>query len=459
MIHAAVDSMIRLDEAELPPKMLPLLHQTLSAPNPEYSLRQRMGRWTGNTPENLTLIGYSHNGELALPRGAVAALKAAAVAAGRRVVFDDQRVSFEAEEYGFSFSLRDYQEEAAAALVHNTQGVVVLPCGGGKTVVGAAVIARLGQPALVLVHTHDLLEQWRNTLRDALGVEPGIIAGGELKPDRVTVATIQTLITLGPSALWRLGQRFGLVIIDEAHHVPSETFRLVLGRIPAKYRFGLTATPERADGLTPLLTFGLGPIVFDLKHQRLVDAGYLVIPEVYRVDTNISVEADDYTELVSALCKHEARNRQLLQLASECAHGGRCTLILSGRVTHCEQLAAALNEDGIDAAALTGRVPKKKRTALLGLFRAGELPILCATSLADEGLDVSRLERLILATPARAEGRTIQRLGRLMRPHPGKATPILYDLVDDHPMAQRHHAARRYAYRKALGDVAIRSYT
>ena len=81
--------------------------------------------------------------------------------------------------------------------------------------------------------------------------------------------------------------------------------------------------------------------------------------------------------------------------------------------------------------------------------------MVCATTLADEGLDVSRLERLILATPARAEGRTIQRLGRLMRPHPGKATPILFDLIDDALMARRQQSARRRAYKKVLGKEAL----
>ena len=149
---------------------------------------------------------------------------------------------------------------------------------------------------------------------------------------------------------------------------------------------------------------------------------------------------------------YAGRNTQLLDLATESTFGGKATLVLSGRVDHCEHLTAKLCEDDVAAAALTGRTPKAKRTAILDAFREGELAVVCATSLADEGLDVCRLERLILATPAQAEGRTIQRLGRLMRPHPGKATPILYDLVDDHPMARRQHAARRRAYRKVLGD-------
>jgi len=130
---------------------------------------------------------------------------------------------------------------------------------------------------------------------------------------------------------------------------------------------------------------------------------------------------------------------------------GHTILVLSNRVTHCRQLAEAISDRGISAEALTGSVGKAKRKRVLQSFREGSVKVLCATSLADEGLDIERLSRLILATPARAEGRTIQRLGRLMRPHPGKGTPVLFDLVDEHPMARRQHTARRRAYRKVLG--------
>ena len=480
MVHAIVDSAIRIAEADLPPRSLALLHRALSFPttaferssktgreraarvrrtalakrgrNPEFALRERMGRWTGATPEELCLIDRDAEGQLAFPRGAVSAVREAVASAGERITFDDRRVRHEPAGFEFAFELRDYQEEAVRALVRHTQGAAVLPCGAGKTVIGAGAIARCQQPALVLVHTHDLLEQWRDTLRAALGVEPGVVSEGRVEPAAVTVATVQTLVNLSPEALAELGARFGTVVVDECHHVPASTFREVVGAMPAFYRFGLTATPERGDGLTPMLTFALGEPVFHIDHARLVAAGHLVVPEIVAVSTGVAIDADSHTALVSALIRHEARNTQLLQLIAESTFNRHATLVLSARVEHCEYLARRPCEDDVAAASLTSRTPKAQRAAILEAFRAGELSAVCATSLADEGLDVSRLERLILATPARAEGRTIQRLGRLMRPHPGKRTPVLYDLVDDHPIARRQHAARRRAYRKVLGD-------
>ena len=176
MVRAIVDSVIRLAEAELPPRSLATLHRALSFPNPEFVMRQRMGRWTGATPEEICLIDRDDQGRLVFPRGAVGTLRAAVASAGAELAFNDRRVRHEALDLPFSFTLRDYQEEAVVALVRHTQGTAVLPCGAGKTVIGAGAIARCGQPALVLVHTHDLLEQWRDTLRAALEVELGVIA-------------------------------------------------------------------------------------------------------------------------------------------------------------------------------------------------------------------------------------------------------------------------------------------
>ncbi len=459
MIHAFVDSLIRVPEAALPAKALARLHRALSFPNPAFAKLERLGKWTGATSEELCLLERDALGNYTLPRGAVAQLRAAIAATGDSLAFTDHRTRQERVPFAFAWQLRDYQEEAVRALVRATQGTTLLPCGAGKTVIGTAAIARCRQPALVLVHTHDLLAQWAQTIRDALGIEPGVVTGGTSEPALVTVATVQSLASLPPEARAAFGRRFGTVVLDECHHAPASTFREVLAACPAFFRFGLTATPQREDGLTPMLDFTFGPSAFAIDHARLVDAGHLVVPEIVSVRTGIAPDVADHAELITALVRDERRNRRLVDLAMESTFGGHATLVLTARVAHAERLAAMLAEYDVPAAALTGSTPKAHRAAILEAFRAGELRALCATSLADEGLDVASLSRLILATPARAEGRTIQRLGRLMRPHSGKGTPVLYDLVDEHPLARRQHSARLCAYRKVLGESATMSTT
>lgn len=249
------------------------------------------------------------------------------------------------------------------------------------------------------------------------------------------------------------------VLVHNCHHSPSVTFRSVLGALPGRYRFGLTATPTREDGLTPLLELCIGPVVFAMDHAELVEGGYLVTPEVRPLPTKCAPEVERYSDLVSALVADGWRNRFLSELAAEQANRGRPVLLLSARVGHCRHLAELIRERQVVAETLTGSLSRKKRHDVLERFRKGEVQVLCATSLADEGLDIASLECLILATPARAQGRTIQRLGRLMRPHPGKGTPVLFDVVDAHPMARNQFLARLTAYRQVLGKKALRRAT
>ena len=130
-------------------------------------------------------------------------------------------------------------------------------------------------------------------------------------------------------------------------------------------------------------------------------------------------------------------------------------MVLSGRVEHCEVLADAVRARGVTAAALTGKVGREQRKALLDDAREGRLQVLMATSLADEGLDLPRLSRVFLAFPGRSRGRTIQRLGRLMRPHPSKQSAVLFDFVDTRvPILRRHHLERRKLYSEVLGIPA-----
>ena len=453
MVHAVVDSLIRLDASAVHPRALEILRRALTFPNPEYVRRLRFDRWVGATPEEISLLEVGDDGRVTLPRGGVGHLRESLAAAGQSVVFEDRRVRAPVADLRLRLELRDYQQAAAAALARGVQGCVVLPCGSGKTVVAAATLAAVGQRALVLVHTHDLAEQWQEAVRRTLGSEAAVHGEASGEEATVTVALVQALAAMEPAELRAFGRRFGAVVVDEAHHVPALTFREVLGALPAKYRFGLTATPERPDGLTPLLNLGIGPTVYRIGHDELVDAGHLIVPKIVPVATGCAPAADAYSALVQALIADDDRNGLVCDLVAGRVGEGRTVLILSARVDHCETLAAALRERGVAAEALTGRVPRRRRAEVLGRFRDGETRALCATSLADEGLDVPALDAVVLATPARAEGRTVQRLGRLMRPHPGKNTPTLYDLVDEHPLARRQFAARRRAYRKVVGDT------
>ena len=457
-MRARVDSALTLDASEVPPKVIERLCRTLSFPNPAYLDRLRLGLHPGAELETVCFV-EQRDGELRLPRGAIHVLRRAAAQEGLIVACADARVLPEAQLEPLSeLQLRDYQQGAVDKLVKVTQGTVVIPCGGGKTRVGMGAIARLRTPTLILVHTLDLAEQWLGELRDKLGVEAGLIGDGEEHPKPVTVAVIQALARWDEAKLDSFLRGFGLLILDEAHHVAASTFHSVVDRCPARYRLGLTATPEREDGLSALLDLFLGPPLVVVTHEELVAAGVLTVPEIRSIETAFTYPytgAEDYAPMLAAVARDEARNRLVVDAVVDEARAGHVCLVLSGRIDHCQLLAEAIAAQGVSAAVLTSEVKRERRKVLLDEARAGRLSVLVATSLADEGLDLPRLSRVFLAYPGRARGRTVQRLGRLMRPHPDKEDAALFDFVDRKvPLLRRHHLERRKLYAEVLGVPA-----
>jgi superfamily II DNA or RNA helicase len=457
-MRARVDSALTLDAREVPPKVVERLCRTLSFPNPAYLDRLRLGLHPGAELETVCFV-EQRGGELRLPRGAIHVLRRSGAQEGLIVACDDARVLPEAHlEPLRELPLRGYQEAAVDKLAKVTQGTVVIPCGGGKTRVGMGAIARLRTPTLILVHTLDLAEQWLGELRDKLGVAAGLIGDGEEQLAPVTVAVIQALVRWEPTKLDAFLRGFGLLILDEAHHVAASTFHSVVDRCPARYRLGLTATPEREDGLTALLDLFLGAPLVVVTHEELVAAGVLTVPEIRSVETDFTYPytgAEDYAPMLAAVASDGARNRLIVDAVTREARAGHVCLVLSGRIDHCERLAEGIAAGGVSAAVLTGEVKRERRKVLLDEARAGKLSVLVATSLADEGLDLPRLSRVFLAYPGRARGRTVQRLGRLMRPHADKQDAALFDFVDRKvPILRRHHLERRKLYAEVLGVPA-----
>ncbi len=456
-MRALVDSGIHLAGSDLSPKLAERLQRALSFQNPEYLDRLRLGLSTRAVPERLCFVEEAVDG-LRLPRGAIQTLRQLAAAAGLTICCEDRRTRpAELLSPLRNPPLRPYQERAVAAMAAVTQGLVVVPCGGGKTRIGIGAVAHLATPALILVHTHDLAEQWREQVHDLLGIEAAVVGDGRTALAPITIALVQTLTRFGPGQLDAFLATFGLLLLDEAHHCPSTTFRGVVDRCPARYRFGLTATPEREDGLSPLLDLFLGQPIATVSHDELVAAGILKLPDVRVIETGFAFSyesADDYARLLDGLVRDEARNELVAGTVAAEAQAGHLCLVLSGRIDHCQSLVTRLRTRGVGAELLTGKVKKERRKELLDAARAGKVPVLVATTLADEGLDLPALSRVFLAYPGRARGRTLQRLGRLMRAHPGKTDAVLFDFVDAKvPVLRRHHVERRRLYAEVLGSA------
>ncbi|MFA7329751.1 MAG: DEAD/DEAH box helicase family protein [Candidatus Delongbacteria bacterium] len=465
-----VASLIRIPLAELPAGARERLERALSYANPAYVAAKKRGiqvpkekvdgRWR-EIPKRLEGFHVDTQGCWCAPRGAIALLKEAlAPWPGAQ----DHRALWPTSIPPFHPPLRPYQEAAKVAMVQRQQGVVVIPAGGGKTFTALAALAEIQQRTLILVHTLDLLEQWRDEIEELFGFLPGAVDLRTSPP--ITLATVQTLTRLETGALARELAQYGCLILDEGHHCPASTFDRVVNACPAKWRLALTATPEREDGLTQKLFHTFGPILHETRQADLLQGGWLVPAVIHEVHTAFTFPyrgAGDWQALSGALAKDETR-RQLVLDTLEALHQDeeRVILVLSGRVEdHLEPLFQAAKARGIVGELLAGKVKKDTRRMIRHAVRSGHVRVLFASTVADEGLNIPELNTLLLTFPAKAEGRVEQRVGRVMRAAPGKTRGEVFDFIDsavtnvdnDSKPLLRQYAGRKAAYKKLMATI------
>jgi superfamily II DNA or RNA helicase/Holliday junction resolvasome RuvABC endonuclease subunit len=463
-----VDSLIRIPLRDLAPRTRELLEKALSYPNPAYQQAKARGKQTPRekvdgvwreVPKRLDGFHVDERGRWCMPRGAVALLREH-LPAWPGIEDRRSRAPLSPSTLpAMRTILRPYQLAAKEAMVAKTQGVVVIPAGGGKTMAAMAALVEIRQRTLVLVHTLDLKEQWEEELEEHLGVVPG-------KAAPIQVATVQTLTRMPAEALGRHLAGFGCLILDEGHHAPASTFDRVVAACPAAWRLALTATPEREDGLTPKLLHTFGPILHETRQEDLLAAGFLVPAVVHEVHTSFTFPyqgAEDYQALAEALARDEDR-RQLVLDTLEALNQDeeRVILVLSTRVEdHLFPLFEAAKARGIQGELLAGKVKKDARRLIRRAVREGHVRVLFASTVADEGLNIPELNTLLLTFPAKAEGRVEQRVGRVMRAAPGKSKGDVYDFIDsgvthvatDAKPFLRQYAKRRAAYKKLKATI------
>jgi len=400
------------------------IRKHFSYPNPKFLENIRLGHSNFATPRTINITSLTRD-RLTLPRGTIATLKK---------LLPDLRIEDETLTNAVDFApsgihLKPFQKPAVEKLLKRNQGVLVAPPGSGKTIMAIELIVRRGQKTLILVHTKDLSAQWLTRISEWAGIKPGVIDASTFDVGEVTVGMIQTL----SRPLERpFVEQFGCVVLDEAHHVPAETFQTLLNQFPARYRYGLTATPIRRDGLDFLLTGTLGPILYTIEKADLIESGNLMRPKVRAVHTDLYLEdCKDYGTLIEAATESSGRNDLILRHLALEAVDHLC-LVLSERVRHVRLLHELFTErhPDIPAGFITGEVKGEERVTALDSLRRGEIRVLFATRIADEGLDVLALDRLFLTCPIRFAGKVEQQVGRILRVCEGKQQPVVYDFVD-----------------------------
>ena len=348
-----------------------------------------------------------------------------------------------------NYRLRRYQKRAVKKALKDKMGVLALPVGSGKTVVGLRIIHELNLSALIVVHTKELLYQWRGKIEELLGIEAGIIGDNRWEEEKVTVAMIQTLLSRGVD---KLKNDYAIVMFDECHRTSAAEKFYQLGiSLPQVYRFGLSATPwRRVRGEEIKIEAVVGPIIYEVKAEDLIREGFLARPrfEVVTYESSMPSFSERYKELYEdVIMNNEERNRAIVEKARDLVEKGHRVLIDVKRIEHGKILKEMLKKEGITAEFLSSQSPN--RWEVLEAYRKGEIPVLIST-LLKEGVDIPEISAIILAGGGKSDIMTIQTIGRALRPKKGMRA-LIVDIADDDPLLYTHFIERQKALKQYYG--------
>ncbi|MBG6094668.1 DNA repair helicase XPB [Nocardioides sp. WG-D5] len=368
------------------------------------------------------------------------------------------------------WALRPYQSEAAESFWHGGSGVVVLPCGAGKTLVGAAAMAHAQATTLILVTNTVSARQWKDELVRRTSLTPDEIGeySGSVKEIRpVTIATYQVLTARRKGAYPHLelldARDWGLIVYDEVHLLPAPIFRMTAD-LQARRRLGLTATLVREDGREGDVFSLIGPKRYDAPWKDIEAQGWIAPADC--VEVRVTLPTDE--RLVYATAEPDERYRiascthHKIDVVKEivASHADKPTLVIGQYLEQLDEIAASL-----DAPVIEGKTSVKERQRLFDAFRSGEIDLLVVSKVANFSIDLPSAEVAIQVSGAYGSRQEeAQRLGRLLRPGDGNKTAHFYTIVsrdtvdaDFAQNRQRFLAEQGYAYRivdaESLGDL------
>jgi superfamily II DNA or RNA helicase len=358
----------------------------------------------------------------------------------------------------FSGSIRPAQEPVVNSFLLPTprDGVISLQTGGGKTVCALYIASQLKLPTLVLVHSGFLKDQWVERIQAFLPkARIGTIQGEvlDIKNKDIVVGMLQTISMkeFPPKTF----SSFGLVIVDECHHIASETFVQAIPKLTSKHMLGLSATPERKDKLMHVINWCLGPMLYQSNSAEKVDDGVKV--EVLEFATEdiefnriIKNQAGVmFTSLmINKITEFEARNAKIIELLKDVfEEENRQILVLSDRVEHTKKLFELLPPE---IQAHTGILARGMKPAMRTEFCESKRILISTYQLVKEGFDVASLNTLVMATP-RPDIEQI--VGRILRVEKAKRTvaPLIFDIVDS--TFRRQFQERLKLYRERSYEV------
>ena len=467
-IECILDNQIYVKKLKLLPNEISYLKRLASFTNPEFYEKQRLRLPIYKTPRIISCFEEDER-FLILPRGCMDKIRTICEKSNVKLVIKDNRELGIKTDYNFVGTLNKKQEKVMNELLKYDTGVLCATTGFGKTVIAAKIISKLKVNALVLVNRNSLLEQWKERLSYFLDInkkEIGQIgASKENLNGKLDIASVQSLTK--KENMEDLVKNYGLVIVDECHHVAAYGFEQVMKAIRSKYVYGLTATPTRKDGLHKIIYMQCGDIRVrvanrELKQNRKMEHVVIVKNTGYKFIGEEEKQKLQISELLNDMCNNVFRNEIIIEDIKQSVLEGRIPIVLTERVDHLKILKEGLDEKlkglGIPVVIYKGTMGKKQAVEVQNILREADEEgrpriILATSSSIGEGFDDSRLDTLFLTMPVSWKGRIIQYVGRLHREHDGKNKVIVYDYLDNMKVLDKMFERRMRGYKIAGYEV------
>ncbi len=450
--------MIYIKKDDLSQQILNKIKRLAAFKNPDFYKAQAMRLPTYNKPRIISLSEETDQ-YLSIPRGCEEQLNVMFEKAGTKIEYINETNRGSSINVQFNGQLRKKQKEAANELLNYDTGVLSATTAFGKTVVGANLISEKKVNTLIIVHTRQLLEQWKDRLKEFLIINEkipkiqkkmggkmeksiiGQIGGGKNTSNGIIdIALMQSLVREGE--VKELVKDYGMVLVDECHHAASFSYERILKEVSAKYVYGLTATPLRRDGQHPIIFMLCGDIRYRINPQTQADKRpfeHFVIPRISSMKMPLiddSKTSASINKVFAYVSENQIRNNLIVEDILTSIKTGRNILVLTERTAHVQKLYDMLKNEVKNIFILTGRLSLKKRREtnekLKNISESENVLIIATGKYIGEGFDYPRLDTLFLTFPISWKGKLQQYAGRLHRLYEEKRDVYIYDYVDIH---------------------------
>lgn len=407
--------------------LINFLKEELNFINSQYFIKKKSGKNTFGTERYFKLVEETEN-KIIIPRGFIGKLLRFCKEQNLEFDFQDNRKLRNEISYTFNATLRNHQEKSIESVSKKDFGVIVAPPASGKTIMGLKIIADKRQPALIVVHRKQLLEQWQERVQAFLGIpkqEIGIIGQGKTKIGKqITIATIQSL----QKQIEQIQNQFGTILVDECHHIPAETFRNSIEKLNTFYLYGLTATPFRKYNDDKLIFAFLGEIISEITSNEIENFQHAqIIVRTTNLDVPFNSKTDNFETLSKILVHDSERNKLILNDIKNEIQKGKRIAIITERREHINTLYLFLKQS-YEVVTLSGDDSENNRKSKWQTLQQGNFQILITTGqYFGEGSDLSNISSLFLAYPFSFKGKLIQYIGRVQR---SEINPTIYDYRD-----------------------------